>query len=128
MTDAETAATAAEISVARIVLAAMNIEEMAAFYGQVLGMPLQPFPAYGATLYRTAAGGIAFTLCPNSIAGVQAEQSRHQLTFRTANIGEVVNQLREGGRSVTVESEHADDPEHVILEDPDGNTLELVRA
>jgi catechol 2,3-dioxygenase-like lactoylglutathione lyase family enzyme len=117
-----------EVTVARIVLAATNVAEMAAFYARVFEAPMEPCEAFGTTLYRASAPGIDFTLCPNSVAGVQADQSRHQVTYRCANLATVVAALAEDGYAATVEDQDAAGPRHVVLADPDGNTLELVRA
>ena len=110
-------------SLVGITLATTETEAMAAFYAGVFAAALEPVAAYGTTLYRGALAGLPLVLCPNTIAGVVAEQSRHQLTLRVARLAPLLDLvaahggrvLARGGASATVS-------------DPDGNTLELVAA
>ncbi len=74
----------------QITLAATNIDAMVRFYAAVFGIELRPVDAYGTTLYRGALDGVSFVLCPNSLAGVQAENSRHQFTYAVADLAAIV--------------------------------------
>lgn len=116
-----------QISVVRIVLATIKLEEMARFYGAVFEMTMLPLQAHGATLYQCSSNGVTVLLCPNSIAGVTAEQSRHQMTFRVRNLAGIMRDVQALGCVVKTENEDDAGPQHILLTDPDGNSLELVR-
>lgn len=111
-------------TLARLTLATTQTEAMAAFYSGVFAADLQPVAAYGTTLYRGALAGVALVLCPNTVAGVQAEQSRHQLTLSVPRLAPVLERvLAHGGRVLSPAS-----PAGTTIADPDGNTLELVQV
>ncbi|HEU4325984.1 MAG TPA: VOC family protein [Roseiflexaceae bacterium] len=114
----------APFSLVRLTLATTETERMAAFYTGVFAADLQPVAAYGTTLYRGSLAGVPLVLCPNVIAGVVAEQSRHQITLLVPELTPLLDQVRaHGGRVLG----HPDSTTATVA-DPDGNTLELVQV
>jgi catechol 2,3-dioxygenase-like lactoylglutathione lyase family enzyme len=109
----------------QMTLAATNVPAMVAFYDAVLDARLQPVTAYGTTLYRGAVAGVGLLLCPNEIAGVAAEQSRHQLRLRVPDLARAMERARASGGSLDGEVMEADGVRQAAVRDPDGNTLEL---
>jgi catechol 2,3-dioxygenase-like lactoylglutathione lyase family enzyme len=108
-----------------ITLATTNTAAMAAFYNSVFDARIQPTQAYGATLYKGTLAGISLLLCPNEIAGVAAEQSRHQLQFAVASLDDSLDQVRAAGGAIE-QIEAGGSERRAAVRDPDGNTLEFV--
>lgn len=117
-----------DLRVGRIVLAATDMPAMAAFYNEVLEAGLQPFSAYGTTLYRGALAGIPFTLCPNEIAGVDARQSRHQFRFAVPDLDAAAQRAVAAGGMLQGEPWEGSGTRVIAIADPDGNTMELESA
>jgi predicted enzyme related to lactoylglutathione lyase len=77
-------------------------------------------------LYHGTLAGIPLLICPNEIAGVKAEQSRHQLAFRVADLASLLARAKEAGGSI--ETPVTESTTSAILRDPDGNTVEVTQA
>jgi predicted enzyme related to lactoylglutathione lyase len=118
----------AEITLIDLTLAATDMPGMVAFYNALFHADLQPMAAYGTTLYRGRLSGLGLLLCPNEIAGVQAEQSRHQLRFRVAQFQQVLAQAQAAGGTLRGEVLGEVGKRLAAVVDPDGNTLELSEA
>lgn len=127
------------MSIRQITLATIHTEAMVTFYEAVLGSGLTGFAAYGTTLYRGKLGGVDLLFCPNDIAGVVAEQSRHQFTIAVPDLsaallaadgteGSVEEVRREGSAGVSAHGVETPTVTSAILRDPDGNTIELVQT
>jgi catechol 2,3-dioxygenase-like lactoylglutathione lyase family enzyme len=117
-----------EITLTDLTLAANDMPGMVAFYNAVLAAELQPVEAYGTTLYRGRLGGLGLLLCPNEIAGVQAEQNRHQLRFRVARFEQALARAKAAGGTLRGEVLGEPGKRLAAVVDPDGNTLELSEA
>lgn len=119
--------TTATFTLDHITLASTHTAAMVAFYNSVFDASLVPIAAHGSTLYRGSLAGIALLLCPNEIAGVQAEQNRHQLRFRVSDLAQVLERVQAAGG--TVDADQGDtQTARAAVRDPDGNTLEFVQA
>ena len=114
------------VQLTQITLAATRIPEMVKFYDTLFGTELQAIAAYGTTLYHGRLAGIPLVICPNEIAGVKAEQSRHQLTLRVADLLGLLQIVEIAGGGI--HSSAAEAIISAILRDPDGNTIEVVQA
>lgn len=114
------------LQLTQMTLATIHMPEMVRFYNTLFGTELQPTEAYGTTLYRGTLAGIPLLLCPNEIAGVEAEQSRHQLAIRVADLSTLLELVETAGGSL--ETPLTDAVTHVTLRDPDGNTIEVSSA
>lgn len=111
----------------QMTLATTRTVEMVKFYDTLFSTGLQPTEVYGTRLYNGSLAGIHLTICPNEIAGVQAEQSRHQLAFRVADLMAILSRVEAAGGSI--EPPLTDDPPtQAILRDPDGNTIQVIQA
>ena len=100
--------------------------EIVRFYQILFGTELRPTEAYGTTLYNGSLAGISLTICPNEIAGVEAEQSRHQLAFRLADLEAILSRVEAAGGSI--ETPMTDLLTQAILRDPHSNTIEVIQA
>ena len=114
------------IQLTQMTLATTRTREMVKFYDTLFGTHLQPFDAYGTTLYRGTLAGIPLVICPNEIAGVEAEQSRHQLTLRVADLLGLLQIVEIAGGGIHTAAAEA--IISAILRDPDGNTIEVTQA
>jgi predicted enzyme related to lactoylglutathione lyase len=115
-------------STAQITLAAIDTPAMVRFYDAVFAADLQPVAAYGTTLYRGTLSGVAFVICPNDLADVDARQSRHQYTYTVPNLADTVAlALAEGGTIHQAARPDASPPTTILL-DPDGNSIVFVEA
>ena len=70
--------------------------------------------------------GVPLVICPNEIAGVEAEQSRHQLAFRVSDLAAILSRVEAAGGSI--ETPMTDPLTQAILRDPDGNSIEVMQA
>jgi len=118
-------------ALAQITLASTRVEAVTDFYNAVFGAGLEPdVEAYAddVTFYRGTLAGVPLLVVPNEVAGVAAEQSRHQLHLAVADLDGTLAAVQEMGGMVeselTTEEEGA--PRTVAVRDPDGNTLVLV--
>ena len=118
--------TESPVQLAQMTLATTRTPEMVKFYDTLFGTALQATEMYATTLYRGSLAGIPLILCPNEIAGVEAEQSRHQLTLRVADLSSLLHMVETAGGSI--ESPIKDTLTSAILRDPDGNTIEVIQA
>jgi predicted enzyme related to lactoylglutathione lyase len=118
--------TESPIHLMQMTLATTHIPEMVRFYNAVFGTELQAKEAFGTTLYTGTLAGIPLLLCPNEIAGVQAEQSRHQLAFKVDDLSALLQNVEAAGG--TAEIPASDSRTTAILKDPDGNTIEVTQA
>jgi predicted enzyme related to lactoylglutathione lyase len=114
------------LQLTQMTLATTHMPEMVRFYNTLFGSELQPTEISGTTLYRGTLAGIPLLLCPNEIAGVEAEQSRHQLAIRVAELTTLLELVETAGGSL--ETPITDSMTSAILRDPDGNTIEITQA
>lgn len=114
------------VQLTQMTLATTHTNEMVKFYNALFGTELQPTEAYGTVLFHGNLAGIPLVICPNEIAGVEAEQSRHQLAFRVADLATVLSQVESAGGSI--ETPMTDPLAQAILRDPDGNTIDVIEA
>jgi predicted enzyme related to lactoylglutathione lyase len=117
-----------EFTLTDLTLAATDMAGMVAFYNALFKAELQPVRAYGTTLYRGRLGRLGLLLCPNEIAGVEAEQNRHQLRFRAAQFEQALAQAKAAGGTLRGEVMGEVGKRLAAVVDPDGNTLELSEA
>ena len=110
----------------QITLATTRTLEMVRFYDTLFGTQLQATKAYGTTLYNGTLAGIPLVICPNEVAGVAAEQSRHQLTLEVADLSALLELVETSGGAI--ETPNMDSTTTAILRDPDGNTIEVIKA
>lgn len=114
------------VQLTQMTLATTHMPEMVRFYDTLFDTELQATEAYGTTLYRGALAGIPLVFCPNEIAGVEAEQSRHQLAIRVPDLSVLLQLVETAGG--TLETPLTDSMSHAIVRDPDGNTVEITQA
>lgn len=115
--------TTVALSLNQITLAAEDVPTMVRFYDAFFGAALEPFDAYGATLYRGTLHGVRLLICPNTIAEVEAKQNRHQFSYRTPDLAAAVQAAEKAGGQLKEQG----DTFATIL-DPDGNTIVLEQA
>ena len=118
--------TESPVQLTQMTLATTRTPEMVKFYDSLFGTTLQATEVHGTTLYRGTLAGIPLVICPNEIAGVEAEQSRHQLTLRVADLSSLLQMVEAAGG--IIESTTTDSLTSAILRDPDGNTIEVTQA
>ncbi|HYF62631.1 MAG TPA: VOC family protein [Herpetosiphonaceae bacterium] len=111
------------ITLAQITLAATNLEAMAAFYNAVFAADLRPVPAHGTTMYRGALHGAVLLLCPNSLAGVDAAQNRHQFAYAVSDLAAILERAAAAGGVLDGEPQRQPGQLSATVIDPDGNTI-----
>ena len=114
------------VQLMQMTLATNRTNEMVKFYDSLFSTQFQPTNAFGTTLYRGTLAGIPLVICPNEIAGVKAEQSRHQLSLRVADLSSLLQNVENAGGSIETPIE--DSSNSAILRDPDGNTIEVIQS
>ena len=120
--------TSSRYTLSQITLAATNTLAMVDFYRDVFESDLHPIAAYGTTLYRGTLAGVTLLLCPNEIAGVQADQNRHQLTIAVPDLRATLQRVRESGGTLDAAAAEETSNTAASIRDPDGNTIELIQA
>lgn len=110
-----------------LTIAAVNMDKMVQFYNAVFDARLKATVHIGAEqFYAGALCGMKLTFCPNTIAGVIAEQNRQQFRFRVADIEAVMAAgLANHGGEINPIDEYKG-AKVASLADPDGNTIEFV--
>ena len=109
--------------VVRVTLAVDDPESMVAFYNQAFGCGLSG--RAGSPLFVGQFAGLEFQLCPNSVAGVVAEQNRHQFRVAVEDVERITASVISAGGSLV--NRTGDGALEVVgISDPEGNTLELV--
>lgn len=105
-----------------VTIAATHVEAMRRFYDAVFAANLEPFEAYGTTLYRGEVADLALVLCPNDLLQIEAQKNRQQLRFAVDDVAAVVATAVAHGGSLIGKTT----PEAAGIVDPDGNSIELV--
>ena len=120
----------AEIAITptQLTLATTRTHEMVQFYTTVFALDLQPVSSYGTTLYKGMLHDATFVLCPNALAGVQADQSRHQFTYTVSDLAALVQRTIAAGGTVQQEVAASDRPATTTVRDPDGNSIVFIQA
>lgn len=107
----------------QMTLAVEHVADMVAFYNAVFAADLQPMTAYGTILYQGQLHGLSFLLCPNSVAGVQAMQNRHQFTYTVPDLMTTIERTRQAGGRVAQQATTT-----ATILDPDGNSIVFQQA
>lgn len=109
--------------VVRVTLAVDDLERMVEFYNQAFGCGLSR--RAGSPVFVGQFAGFEFQLCPNSVAGVVADQNRHQFRVSVEDPEGIAASAISAGGSIVNRS--GDGAHEVIgISDPEGNTMELV--
>ncbi|MEO8513490.1 MAG: VOC family protein [Ignavibacteria bacterium] len=116
-----------DFKLSQVTIAVTNVKKMAEFYNSVFGTRLNEFEAMGSKFYSGTIAGVNMMLCPNTIAGVTAEQNRHQFDYITEDINEVVKNAL-GSHGTLKDSISVNDLEKLVtVIDPDGNTINFIQ-
>lgn len=125
---AQTTATAAyqpAFGIGKITMAITNMEAMVRFYESVFDTKLEPFEAMGERFYQGRLLGCVVLFCPNRIAGVVAEQNRHQFDLLTDQIDAVVQRAVSAGGTARDGTNAG--AKTATITDPDGNTMVIIQ-
>ncbi|MDE2777186.1 MAG: hypothetical protein OXI77_14750 [Chloroflexota bacterium] len=112
-----------------LTVAATNMDLMVKFYNAVFDADLKPTVHIGEEqFYAGTLCGMKLTFCPNTIAGVVADQNRQQFRFQVDNIETVMaNGIANHGDEINPIEEYKG-AKVASLADPDGNTIEFVES
>lgn len=111
-----------DFELTEIGLVAEDVAAMVRFYDEFFGTQLKPSPLADTTLYRGKLHGTSFYLCPNTLAGVEAQQNRHQFSYSTADLPASLDRAERAGGTVRDHSETV-----ATVLDPDGNHIVLTQ-
>lgn len=112
--------------ISQVTLAANNIEKMAEFYSKVFKTELKSFEAMNSKFYSGNIAGISTMLCPNTIAGVTAEQNRHQFDYMVENLDEIIKNVLLSHGALKGEVSINENGKMATVIDPDGNTINFI--
>ena len=110
------------VKLKRIAFAITDMPSMVNFYNHVFKTDLQPVGEAGPLqFYRGTLAGVDVLFCPNEIAKVVAESTRHQLCLQVDDLqGTIDTALVHGGtQNSKIENGVA------AICDPEGNSIEL---
>ncbi len=110
------------VTLKRIVFAITDMPKMVEFYNQVFDMNLQPVGEPKALqFYSGTLAGIDVLFCPNEIAKVVAENTRHQLCLQVDDLQSTIDDAIAHGGTQTGAIENG----IAAIWDPEGNSIEL---
>ncbi len=112
-----------EYTLAGLTLATTQMDAMRAFYAQVFQIQFEEVTMSGRSLYSGDWGGLKLLLCPADLAGIQADQNRHQFDIVVFDLSKTIEQaLLHGGMQL---GEITEDEKawSVGMYDPDKNSL-----
>lgn len=112
--------------IAKITIATTATQEMAAFYSSVFNSELSPVEAYGYTLYSGSFCGINLLICPNDLAGVNANQNRQQFDIEVSGIEKVLQKVEATGGNIKEALSITATHKIASVTDPDGNTIVFI--
>jgi|GEM_PF-669066 len=113
---------AQEFRVASIALAVENLEPTVRFYEKVFNAVFEPLEGTDRKIYAGKLLGFDFLLASNELAGVNAEQSRHQFDIVVNDLDSVLQRVTEAGGTIR-EQQTDRGVRTVTIVDPDGNTM-----
>jgi predicted enzyme related to lactoylglutathione lyase len=112
------------IQLERMTIAASDVDAMLKFYNAVFDAGFEPM--FNSPLYMGLIGGVEAILCPNTIAQVDAKQSRIQLRLRVDDIDEIIEKAKANGGTVFQDSAN-ENARIGALRDPDGSSIEIIQ-
>lgn len=113
--------------IGKITLAVTHMAEMVKYYEKVFQCHFQPFEMQGITFFTGQVGGFSFLFCPNTLAGVKAEQNRHQFDYIVNDLEQLVTKALSVGGSLQSPIEVSPKQKSATLIDPDGNTTVFIQ-
>jgi predicted enzyme related to lactoylglutathione lyase len=113
----------------RITIAITQMDAMVAFYNGLFDAGLQPLePMNGFQFYGGKLAGIDLLFCPNEIAGVVAEQNRHQFRFVVDDVDALRLKASQLGGGMLDDGRVTTTSKSGSVSDPEGNTIEFIQA
>jgi predicted enzyme related to lactoylglutathione lyase len=122
-TQAPGAAEANTFTVVQVDMAVENMDSMVHFYETVFDTKLTSYEMGGIKLYNGMVHGIRFVFAPAAIAGVVAEQSRHQFELKVSDIESVARKAASAGGNLRDGIQSDGTTRTLVVEDPDHNTI-----
>ncbi len=110
----------------RITIAVTHMKEVVEFYNAVFDSELKPIAGLEG-FYSGKLGGFDMLLCPNEIAGVVAEQNRHQFRFVVGDLDAVLSKGRAMGGILIDDAQANGTSKSQGMRDPDGNSMEFIQ-
>lgn len=105
-----------------------RLDELAAFYCDVLGLvrgPRPPFPFPGAWLYCGDRACVHLVEAPPAARPPAGEPSLSHFAFRATGMAEVLDRLQRAGVRYTIAALPGSTVTQVNLTDPEGNALHI---
>lgn len=116
-----------DFSISKITLSVNNMEEMIHFYSIVFGAEFREIEGYGTKLYTTVIAGSNMLFCPNDIAGVDANQNRHQFDYFVSELDSVIEKVKASGGRIQGNIHQTRYYKSISAIDPDGNTMVFIQ-
>ena len=108
----------------RIDLTVKDMDRMSAFYSRVFDVAFQPIEAGPHTfLVADVPGLCTLQLVPQEVAGITAEENRHQLNLNTADLELVISRALDNGGTQVGEVRTEGAGRAFGVRDPDGNYI-----
>jgi predicted enzyme related to lactoylglutathione lyase len=114
---------AQQFKLIQIDMAIVHMDKMVNFYTSVLDAKLTSRDVQGMKMYSGTMLGMTFVMAPNELAGVVAEQSRHQLEVVVTDIEAIADKAKAAGGNLRDGIQTNGDSKVLVVEDPDGNTV-----
>jgi predicted enzyme related to lactoylglutathione lyase len=111
------------VYIQRITLAVEDMSSMVKFYNDVFGCALEPLS--GSPVSKGRFADIELIMCPNSVAGVVADQNRHQFRIIVDDAERLARRIEAAGGAV-VNRGSSEGKTVLGVADPEGNTYELM--
>lgn len=114
--------------IARIAMAAENIEGMVQFYQRVFGAHFKRVSGYDTFVYEGRIFGLEYVLIPNAVAGVRCGRSRHEFNIRVKDLDATLQRVVSTGGVIAKNPAITDKRRVATVVDPDGNTMILTES
>lgn len=109
-----------------LTIATYNTEAMVNFYAKVFGLAFESKQMYGTTLYNAEWSGLKLQFCPAQLAGIEAEQNRHQFDIVVDDLDKALVQVTVHGGSIMHDIQDSETSRTVGIYDPDKNSIVLI--
>ncbi len=107
----------------RITIAVTDSSAMQEFYSKVFHIKFEVQTVMQHPLYSGSLYGLPILLCPAELAGISAQENRHQLEFAVDDLDEIVTVAQMFGGSLMDEVVEEEGLRSAGIQDPDGNSI-----
>ena len=115
----------APFAIGKVTIAITNVDAMVEFYSNVFDVKFSTFDVGELQLYSGRIAGLNVLLCPNELAGVEAQQNRTQFDYVVSDLNRIKERALEHGGTIK-EGQGDVSAGFITVIDPDNNTIVFI--